>query len=683
MAISREEKLRRKREAEKKRRKKIQADPELHVKENEKCRKRYAARKEKNVGKKLSIRAKNAQRLKWRLQKRKQLAKKKANSPLGTRSESMRDIIRKRNESRRVRHHLVLKQLKEKNETLNRSVAKYRKRLYRLQWKVNSNSNSPRSTLKRELKKSKVSPEVSRKLLFRTSVSIGVEESLSNITSSKKKRLASSFINLKYLKKYKFLTSSKPFFSINFYERKRGEKRKKMVFIKKAVRRFLEDDENSRMSPGKKDTKTDKGIKKQKRYLTDSLKRLYLRFCETHDFVISYTTFTRLRPFWVDFQRVQDRETCGCQKHDNIRYMCEQLNRLKVVSSGNVDKLIETEMCCEPATDECWFRKCSVCCERNIIFLQEYYDGDKECSNDAWEAVIEGGYRHINKVKKVCKVHELISRFSENIPKYMSHVGNIRHQCRIMRELKKHLTEKDLLLHVDFAENYNCKYGHEIKSIHFGGNRKQISLHTGVLYNGSTRKSFCTISSDLNHGPVAIVNHLKEILKDFPEIENLIFLSDGPSSQYRNKYMFYLMRHEIIPSFKFLRTFSWNFSEADHGKGAPDGVGAVLKRTCDRVVSYNRDIANIQQFSACVKKEVKKIHVVAIDSVSCEEMNKKARQYAIEIKGTYKSFKTISKLWLKLYFIVSSFCFRLHESSSSNLVERPDKRIIFQFSIVL
>jgi len=41
-----------------------------------------------------------------------------------------------------------------------------------------------------------------------------------------------------------------------------------------------------------------------------------------------------------------------------------------------------------------------------------------------------------------------------------------------------------------------------------------------------------------------------------------------------------------------LRAASWDYMEAGHGKGAPDGIGAVLKRTADRLVSSGRDMAS-------------------------------------------------------------------------------------------
>ncbi|KAK3606294.1 hypothetical protein CHS0354_037970 [Potamilus streckersoni] len=39
-----------------------------------------------------------------------------------------------------------------------------------------------------------------------------------------------------------------------------------------------------------------------------------------------------------------------------------------------------------------------------------------------------------------------------------------------------------------------------------------------------------------------------------------------------------------------------DFFEASHGKDAPDGVGGLLKRTADRLVSHGKDISNDELF---------------------------------------------------------------------------------------
>lgn len=67
----------------------------------------------------------------------------------------------------------------------------------------------------------------------------------------------------------------------------------------KEVRKFLEAHENSTICPGKHDTITRNGVKKQKRYLNNTLKNLQIKFNTTHNVKISYASFCRLRPFWI------------------------------------------------------------------------------------------------------------------------------------------------------------------------------------------------------------------------------------------------------------------------------------------------------------------------------------------------------------------------------------------------
>lgn len=132
--------------------------------------------------------------------------------------------------------------------------------------------------------------------------------------------------------------------------------------------------------------------------------------------------------------------------------------------------------------------------------------------------------------------------------KFVQHVNNIIHQHHAVRQIKKTLKENEAFLHMDFSENYNCKFGQEIQSFHFGGSRDQVSMHTSVLYyhgkNGTASQTLCTLSEDKRHDSVAICGHLvpvfKEIKKYVPNLEKIHFLSDGPTNQYRNRKMFVL-----------------------------------------------------------------------------------------------------------------------------------------------
>ena len=66
----------------------------------------------------------------------------------------------------------------------------------------------------------------------------------------------------------------------------------------------------------------------------------------------------------------------------------------------------------------------------------------------------------------------------------------------------------------------------------------------------------------------------------------VIIISDSPSSQYRNRSMVHLMAK--ICGTHGISAFEWIYSEAGHGKGAPDGVGASVKRLADSYVTHQR-----------------------------------------------------------------------------------------------
>lgn len=51
-----------------------------------------------------------------------------------------------------------------------------------------------------------------------------------------------------------------------------------------------------------------------------------------------------------------------------------------------------------------------------------------------------------------------------------------------MRHIIENISEGEVLVRVDFSENYACKYFTEAQSVHFGASRQQVSIHTGVLY---------------------------------------------------------------------------------------------------------------------------------------------------------------------------------------------------------
>lgn len=75
--------------------------------------------------------------------------------------------------------------------------------------------------------------------------------------------------------------------------------------------------------------------------------------------------------------------------------------------------------------------------------------------------------------------------------------------------LKENMKRNEVMVHVDFAENFECEMSTEIQTMHFGASKRHITLHKGVYRFGESEKSvsFCSVSDSLEHGSAAIWAH--------------------------------------------------------------------------------------------------------------------------------------------------------------------------------
>lgn len=249
------------------------------------------------------------------------------------------------------------------------------------------------------------------------------------------------------------------------------------------------------------------------------------------------------------------------------------------------------------------------------------------------------------KVEVECSKSDLLNEFKKSLPKVLQHVANICHQYSAVDKIKKDLKSNEALLHVDFSENYQCKFNREIQSVHFGSSRKQASLHTSVLYycdpltGENTHQSYVTISENTRHDPVAILAHLEPLIKRInqliPNLTTLHFMSDGPSSQYRNKLMFQIFGNQLANLCK-TDYMVWHYSESSHGKGAPDGVGGAVKRMADSIVAKGIDIPDVDTLYLQLKENSTAIKIILIPERRISELDEGINKKLEAFKGTNK-----------------------------------------------
>jgi len=269
-----------------------------------------------------------------------------------------------------------------------------------------------------------------------------------------------------------------------------------------------------------------------------------------------------------------------------------KLKELKMLSNANLDILVQ-QVTCSLNFKKCMYGECKVCSNKTIQI--ENVDWNLETTWRQWKTVTEArviktqGSSVTRDVTLTIKsvqsgpVSEIVRSFSEQLMKFKVHNCNIQHQYFQYRLLRNEMSASEVLIHIDYSENYVAKLAKEIQSVHFGASKNQITIHSGLYYVGSNSvpNTFATVSDSLEHGPAGVWAYLRPVLdyiqSKHPAVDTLHFFSDGPTTQYRQKINFYMFT-QMISERKF-RLGTWNFHEAGHGKSVPDGVGAALKRT--------------------------------------------------------------------------------------------------------
>ncbi len=257
------------------------------------------------------------------------------------------------------------------------------------------------------------------------------------------------------------------------------------------------------------------------------------------------------------------------------------------------------------------------------------------------DLILHGQPKRVRKLKKTKKTgtvkdlcHHLNSHMAEKV---VPHLQRKQHQFKTFSDLKATADDETAIFVVDFSENFACGYHREPQSLHFGGSKGQVTLHTGVAYVKKEAVSFCTVSESYRHDPPAIWAYLTPVVEYLlslhPQIRTIHIWSDGPSTQYRNKANFWLFSQLLPCLVPGLSTSStWNISEAGHGKGAADAVGGTVKRTAQALVDHGTDIPSAMDFFQLLDNRTK-VKMFYVNEDAIESIAKKVPELK-PVKGT-------------------------------------------------
>lgn len=454
---------------------------------------------------------------------------------------------------------------------------------------------TPKSKSIHELRSLGISPDkhnrLVKKLTFHNSL---VEEIKSKIVPNRgraRQRTALELISGKLIRKYRLRSNSSRALGVNRGQLLKADKGKSIVKRRKVlertqmamqVRDFLDRDDNSSCLPGKRDSTKTKTETKQTRVLNDYLYNLHLKFkAENPGVKTSLTTFSSYRPRYVKLVQYSARKTCLCQKHQNIALKIKGLKTIGVITTENPDQMIKQY------SDEEIVGKIQNCSAETIKFSQ-------------WK---RKEVEHKGRLTKRMLItqedmpkHEFLGNFKKELIEFRNHTSRVKSQFEQIQRLKEKLPPTHAICQMDFAENYSCGHADEIQTAYF--DKCSVTLHPVVLYMRNleyqlVHESFIYVSDTQSHNTGTVYAFMKKITErlkhEHPRIECVHYITDSPTSQYRNKNTMYLVANH----FQLLgMNASWQFWEAGHGKGPCDGVGGSSKRLADLAVK--RQTAVIQ-----------------------------------------------------------------------------------------
>ncbi|KAI8514059.1 hypothetical protein Bbelb_083830 [Branchiostoma belcheri] len=212
---------------------------------------------------------------------------------------------------------------------------------------------------------------------------------------------------------------------------------------------------------------------------------------------------------------------------------------------------------------------------------------DGKIKYEEWKRVEVDGKKKIKIVTSEVDTTTFCDKFKEEVPMFRQHVAHANEQYSQLKRLKENLDQHNIVIQMDFAENYKVKSNDEIQSAYW--NCDMVTLHPTVVYFKSEdgelqHESICIVFDEMGHNSATVFAILQRVVPEVrhPDVKYIHYWTDSPSSQYRNKTMFSVIsEHEAL----FGIPACWNYFEAGHGKGPCDGIGGTAKRMADQAVT--------------------------------------------------------------------------------------------------
>lgn len=352
--------------------------------------------------------------------------------------------------------------------------------------------------------------------------------------------------------------------------------------------------------------------------------------------------FYRQRPKHIKLINDLPHNMCMCSYHANFIEAVTALNK-NIPSIPSYDNGFVQKFLCPVSSIDCWYESCNNCTGISVSKINDLAQDaalDSKVSWKIWKKSVEA--KRAEKQEETGTLAELIAYTASLSSQFLRHSFNKREQSEVFnmhdrpRALNVEFPEEGLL-QVDFAENFVCEGQDEVQNAHW--NQRQLSLFTTGFYHNDAFQAKVFVSNNLIHTKDTIVPYLWKLLSNLPaSLKILKIWSDGPSSQFKNKFI-----ASLIPQLEaeFGLKIIWNFFATSHGKGCVDGIGATVKIIVRKHIRARNIIVNsASDFVSAFKLTQSKIEVEEVTDAEFDQINQDMK--VAELFSGAKNIRNIS-----------------------------------------
>ena len=213
--------------------------------------------------------------------------------------------------------------------------------------------------------------------------------------------------------------------------------------------------------------------------------------------------FEKCKPFYVIETRPQDRQSCCCRAHVEIRMLfkaCMAFRRNLLKEEDETERypvyeylsdLINETLCNKGDASyhrlACTNHQCESCGVKKVKLMPQEEDTSQFALDVKWErfeyvSIATDGdeKRGLKIVTKISKAGEMFAYFKTLLDSFPAHQFRANWQQEQMKRTINNLPPGHICCVHDYSENYSCRYQDQIQTLYFA--QSQASIHVTILH---------------------------------------------------------------------------------------------------------------------------------------------------------------------------------------------------------